>query len=114
VLVALAVVALVVGVALEQSRISVVAARRAEAQSAALAVGQNKISELALASRWTEGEESGEEGGFAWRLRIRPAREFGERAVGGGSLRLWHVEMTVAGGPASLSLETLRLVEQRP
>lgn len=113
VLVALAVLALVLGVALEQERLSVGAARRAEAQSLALALAQNKLSELALTARWAEWQDGGDEAGLRWERRIRPAVEHGDRAVGGGPLRLWHVEVEVTGRDASVHLATLRLVEQR-
>ncbi len=113
VLVALAVLALVMGVALEQARLSVRAARRAEAQSVALAVAQNKMAELAVNTRWSAREDDGDENGLHWQRRIRAASEFGDRAVGSGPFRLWHVDVTVSGRDANVHVSTLRLVEQR-
>ena len=111
-LVALAAVAMVLGVALQQARLTLNAARKAERQSLALLLAESKLSELALREDWRPGEETGEAVGLRWRLQVQP-RE-------GGSLldgpRLWqvHVEVRDAANDANIALSSLRLVERRP
>lgn len=111
-IVALAALALVLGVAFQQSRASLDAARRTAAQSLALSVAESRIAETATLRRWQAQEEDGSEpGGVTWTRRIRPAEEFGDRAVA-QAVRLWLVEVTVAGPDgATLRLATLRATE---
>ncbi|MBX3456028.1 prepilin-type N-terminal cleavage/methylation domain-containing protein [Ferrovibrio sp.] len=111
-LVALAAVAMVLGVALQQARVTLNAARKAERQSVALLLAESKLSELALRQDWRPGEEQGEESGLRWQLSLQP-RE-GSALLDGP--RLWQVSVTVrdAANDANIALSSLRLVERRP
>ncbi len=111
-LVALAAVAMVLGVALEQARLTLNAARKAERQSLALLLAESKLSELVLRQDWREGEESGEESGLLWQLALQP--QDGSSLLDGP--RLWRVQVSVrdAANDANISLSSLRLVERRP
>lgn len=112
-IVALAALALVLGVAFQQSRASLEAARRVEGQSLALSVAESRIAETATLRRWqAQEEEGGEPGGIAWTRRIRPAEEAGDRAVA-QAVRLWVVEVSVTGPDgATLRLATMRAAEE--
>ncbi len=113
VLVALAAVALVLGVALPQTRLTLASARQAERQSLALLVAESKLSEVALRPILAAAEESGEaEAGLLWRLDVSPATEHGDVP----RLRLWQVSVEVRdrSGETRLRLATLRLGEVAP
>lgn len=113
VLVALAAVALVLGVALPQTRLTLASARQAERQSLALLVAESKISEVALRPILAAAEETGEaEAGLLWRLEVSPATEHGDTP----RLRLWQVSVEVRdrSGETRLRLASLRLGEVAP
>ncbi len=111
-LVALAAVAMVLGVALQQARLTLNAARKAERQSLALLLAESKLSELTLREDWRLGEEAGEEAGLRWRLQLQP-RE-GNSLLDGPRLWQVHVEVRDAANDANIVLSSLRLVERRP
>ncbi|MDX9767971.1 MAG: prepilin-type N-terminal cleavage/methylation domain-containing protein [Ectothiorhodospiraceae bacterium] len=109
VLVALAILAMALGVLLQSFGGGLRNARLADETSRATVIAESLLAEAGVLALLT-GEKTGEtEDGFRWRLRVQPAAEATPAELTG--YLLYRVDMEVAWGDRdrSVSLSTLRL-----
>lgn len=108
-IVAAAIVAMALGTTYRVIADGAARERGAEARRAALLVAQSELAAVGADIPLGPGDASGQSGEMAWRVEITPYAENEEKSPAGD---LWRVAVSVSprtGGPALVTLQSLRL-----
>lgn len=104
-IVAAAIVAMILGVTLEAISNSAARTARISAASGALMIAESHLAEIGAATPLVPGTAQGTEGGFRWRLDVRPQGTRGPA----GTPYLVTIEVAAPQGRFATRLQTVRL-----